>query len=112
MKWKTTTLREICEEERQRLLDMPKISGFEHWAKEEKWPRKWMVEQFGPTLMEKDGFINAGGGRVTDADCDVCGKESLPDQKVVIAEAGEHDDYFPDTVICESCLDDMKKAVT
>ncbi len=105
------TARGLVEEERQRLLDVPNKPDFKSWLGDRSFPLLWMKEQFGETLKEKDGLIYPNGSRFNEADCDVCGKEVEPDEKVIHLKFNSSfcDGYDFDLKICRGCLVRLNK---
>lgn len=99
-----TSARKLIEEERKRLLETPNRPDFKRWLGDRKYPLKWMKEQFGETLIEKDGFTHPNGQRFSDADCNVCGKQVNPDENIIIFSFSFCDEYDCGMNICHDCL--------
>lgn len=108
-----TTKREIVEEERRRLLNVPNEEDFKSWLGSREYPLDWMIAQFGETLTEKDGLTEPSGLPVDCGNCHVCKKSTKPDEKIVqidLNSMGEDDEEeIPQIYICKKCLNDMKK---
>ncbi len=108
MKYEIITGRELIEIERKRLLDIPKGIDFKNWLGNRTYPLDWMKEQFGETLIEKDGTIHPGGDRFYQHDCNVCEKETSFDEKIISLDLdmGEHKHKVN---ICKKCLNKLSK---
>ena len=95
-KIKVIAPRDLVEKERTRLLKLYK-------------PQRWMIQQFGKTLIEKDGLTHPNGERFNDGDCNVCQREIKPDEKIIHLDFSFCDEYSCGMNICKKCLIKLKK---
>lgn len=103
------TARKLVEAERKRLIDVPKKPDYKAWLQGREYPLDWMKEQFGETLIEKDGLTHPNGRRVDEADCNVCGREVEPDEKLIFLCFSFCDEYSCGMNICSVCLRSLSK---
>lgn len=98
------TARQLFERERKRLIESQKDPDFKKWLGDRSYPLEWMKQVYGETLIEKDEPFKMNGERFDDADCNVCGKEHGPDDRIVHLDFSFCGEYDCGINICYTCL--------
>ena len=100
-KYRFTTLREMVEEVRDKLL-----RDVRPWWKDSPL-NKHLFKQFGPTLTERDGLIDWRGVRVTWNKCHICGECPDVDEEFLQIIGIEGDLFNVSINICPKCLKEV-----
>lgn len=89
-------MKEVWEKERQEHIELTKAIN------KNRIP-SWITKQFGDGL-KGNSYTYANGALFDKADCNVCGKHSLPEQKVVKLLFSFCDEHSCRLCICGDCI--------
>ena len=105
------TKRELWENERKRLLNVPRDKGFKKWLGNRTYPLDWMKKQYGETLTEKTEMIKPSG-ELFELNCNICGKDTKENEKIINLSFSFCEEYGCEMNICKSCLIKLNKLLS